>query len=82
MVDPAERRVHRAPEGGPDPERADRCGHSERRRAVADVVERAVQRVRLDGREQALEVVQDAGLDVGALEDPAEDEEDEQRERK
>ena len=44
-------------------------------------VERVVQRVQLDGREQALEVVQDAGLDVGALEDPAEDEEDQQRER-
>ena len=44
-------------------------------------VEGVVERVQLDGREQALEVVQDAGLDVGALQDPAEDEEDQQRER-
>ena len=55
--------------------------HAERGRAVADPVDDAGQRVLLSGGEDALEVAQDARLDVGVLDHLAEDEQDQQRER-
>ncbi len=78
VVDPAEGGIHRTPEGGADPERADEGGDPDRRRVVLDPVEDVGQRLLLDAGEEALEVADDAGLDPLDLQYLAEDEEHEQ----
>ena len=82
VVDPAEGGVHRAPERGADPDRADRGDDADRGRAVADPVDDAGQRALLGGGEDALQVAEHARLDVGVLDHLAEDEQDQERERK
>ena len=82
VVDAAEGGVHRPPERGADPERADRGDDADRRRAVAD---RGRGRWRASSCSTAgksrWRSTQHVRLDVGGLEDLAEDEEDQQRER-
>ena len=80
VVDAAEGGVHRAPEGGADPERAEEGGDPDRRRVVLDPVEDVGQRVLLGVGEEPLEVVEDARLDPADLQHLAEDEEDQQGE--
>ena len=81
VVDAAERRVERAPERRADPDRGDERDDPDRRRRVADVVERGVERPLGGAREDALEVVEHLALDVARLEHAAGDEQREQRER-
>ncbi len=80
VVDAAEGGVHRPPEGGADPERAEEGGDPDRRRVVLDPAEDVDQRLLLHVREEALEVVEHAGLDPVDLQHLAEDEEDQQGE--
>ena len=80
VVDAAEGGVHRAPEGGADPERADEGGDPDRGRVFLDPVEHVGQGVLLDVGEEALQVVEYAGLDPADLQHLAEDEEHEQGE--
>ena len=81
MVDPAESRVHRAPERGADPDPAHDGGDPDRRRARADPVNRLLERALLDVREEPADVEDHAVLDVGVVHDLPEDEEHEQHER-
>jgi hypothetical protein len=80
VVDAAEGGVHRAPEGGADPERADESRDPDRRRVVLDAVEDVGQGLLLDAGEEPLEVADDAGLDPLYLQHLAEDEEHQQGE--
>ncbi len=80
VVDPAEGGVHRSPEGGADPKRAEEGGDPDRRRVVLDPVEDVGQRPLLDVGEEALQIVEDAGLDAADLQHLAEDEEHQQGE--
>ena len=81
VVDPAEGGVHRAPEGGADPERAEEGGDPDRGRVVLDPVEDVGQLGLLGVGEEPLQVVEHARLDPLDLQHLAEDEEDEQGER-
>ena len=81
VVDAAEGGVHRAPERGPDPDGAERRGDPDRRGVGSDAVEGVAQCVELDGGKQPAQVVEDADLDVVALDHAAEDEEHQECER-
>ena len=61
--------------------RADRRREADRRGVVADPIQGVVERVQLDGREEALEVVEHACLDVPALQDLTEDEQHQEGKR-
>ncbi len=82
MVDPAERRVHGAPEGRPDPESGDDRDDADLGRACLELVERRFQRVLLRRWEQLLEIAEDRRLDVGILEQLSGDEQHQEREWK
>src|SRR6185295_10366379 len=80
VVDAAEGRVHRTPEGRADPDPTDDRRNPDRGGAGADPVDRILQGPLLDVGEEPLDVLDHAVLDVRAVHDLAEDEEDEQGE--
>ena len=80
VVDAAEGGVHRPPEGGADPQRAEKGGDPDRGRVVLDPFQRVRQRPLLGVGEEPLQVVEHARLDPLDLQHLAEDEEDEQGE--
>ena len=80
VVDAAEGGVHRPPEGGAYPERAEEGGDPDRRRVFLDPFQDVAQRLLLGVREESLQIVEDPRLDPLDLQNLAEDEEDEQRE--
>jgi hypothetical protein len=81
VVDPAEGRVHRPPEGGADPDPADDRSDADGRRVVPDPLDGVLEGLGLDVGKEALDVEHHALLDLGAVDDLAEREQDEQRER-
>jgi hypothetical protein len=81
VVDPAEGGVHRAPEGGADPDAADAGGDPDRGRALTNAFDRVGEGVLLDVGKESLQVDDDALLDLVAVDDLPEDEQHEQRER-
>ena len=81
VIDAAESRVHRAPEGGADPDGAGGGRDADRGRAVTDALDSAGHLVLLDGRKDPLEIVDHGLLDIARLDHLAEDEEDQEGER-